>query len=129
MYELIKPKHTYINPQTRQPTMTDQTPNWLDDLDTLPDLRTKRKKAKVKSKVKGQLAHIKGETHPFIPITLEQFNQSRPQNQRGFGGDIILPVFRRYLKCELVKAKYNLSHILGISPFWPEHLRINWRLP
>lgn len=102
--------------------------NWLNDLDTLPDLRTKPTRKPKAPKVKGQQSHIKGETHPFISVTLEQFNQNRPQNQRGFGGDIILPVFRKYLKRELVKAKYNPSHILGISPFWPEHLRINWKL-
>jgi len=102
--------------------------NWLDDLDTLPDLRTKPACKPKTPKLAGQEKHIAGETHAFIPITLEQFNQSRPQNQRGFGGDIILPVFRKYLLRELVKAKYTPSHTLGISPFWPEHNLINWIL-
>ena len=106
--------------------MTDS--NWLDDLDTLPDLRTKPKHKPKTPKAKGQQTHIRGETHSFISISLEQFNQSRPQNQRAFGGDIILPVFRQYLSRELVKAKYDPSHILGISPFWPEHRSINWIL-
>jgi hypothetical protein len=104
--------------------------NWLDDLDTLPDLRTKPKTTRKPktTKAKGQAKHIKGETHPFISLSLEQFNQTRPLDQRGFGGDIIPPVFRRYLLRELKKAKYTPSHILGISPVWPEHLTINWSL-
>ena len=105
--------------------------NWLDDLDALPDLRKKPKrkpKAPKTPKVKGQQSHIRGETHAFISVSLSQFNQSRPKNQRAFGGDIILPVFRRFLLRELVKAKYDPSHILGISPYWPEHNLINWSL-
>jgi len=102
------------------------TTNWLDDLTTLPDLRSKPKRKPKAPKPKNQLKRIKGETHPFIPISLEQFNLNQPQNQRGFGGDSILPVFRRYLSRELVKAKYNPSHILGISPVWPEHRELNW---
>lgn len=102
--------------------------NWLDDLETLPDLRAKPKRKPKKPKNPNQLKHIKGEIHPFTPITLEQFNLNRPQNQRGFGGDIILPVFRKYLNRELAKATYNPSHILGICPVWPEHREINWNL-
>ena len=103
--------------------------NWLDDLDTLPDLRTKPTRKPKTPKAKGELKRIKGETHAFISVTLEQFKLSQPRNQRGFGGDIILPVFRSYRLKVLAKASYNLSHILGISPYWPEHNLINWRLP
>ena len=102
--------------------------NWLDDLDTLPDLRKKSTRKPKTPKLKGQASHIRGETHAFISVSLNQFNQSRPKNQRAFGGDIILPVFRRFLLRELVKAKYTPSHILGISPFWPEHNLINWEI-
>lgn len=104
--------------------------DWLDDLDTLPDLRTKPKAARKPKtpKPKGQVKRIAGETHAFIPVSLEQYNLSRPNNQRGFGGDITLPVFRRYLNRELTKAKYTPSHTLFLSPIWPEHLTINWNL-
>ena len=70
--------------------------NWLDDLDTLPDLRTKPTRKPKAPKAKGQQAHIRGETHTFISVSLEQFNQIIAGmvacNLMERRGDVLLPV-------------------------------------
>ena len=103
--------------------MTNPETDWLENLTELPDLKQVTKTTKAPKK--GQpLKHIKGEKHPFIPLT-KRHNPPVP-NPRTLIGEAVPKVYRSYWAVNLAKATYNPSHMLGISPYWPQHNRINW---
>ena len=72
----------------------------------------------------GRLKRIKGESKPFIPSTSPGTRVPIRTPPR-MVGEYVKPIYRKFWVTTLEKVKYKPIDMLGISPFWPEHVRLN----